>query len=141
MLRSLSVMERFGWCRKDGWNWRNRQWKGHTRAERGNDDADRPGGTSNDCSSRLIVNRGSQELLDEKCGARITGSARFSRPSGPPLRLRIVLVRLRIAKIHKDPVAHILGYKPIKPAYGLGDAFLVRRNDLAQVLTPSFSRS
>ena len=53
------------------------------------------------------------------------------RPHRP---LRVVLMGLRIAKIHQHAVAHVLGHEPAEATHGLGDAFLIGRNDLAQVL-------
>jgi S1-C subfamily serine protease len=41
---------------------------------------------------------------------------------------------LRIAKVHEDAIPHISGDEPAEVAHGLGDAFLIGRNDLAQVL-------
>ena len=41
---------------------------------------------------------------------------------------------LRIAEIDKDAVAHIFRDKAAEAAHDLGDAFLIGRNDLAQVL-------
>ena len=53
------------------------------------------------------------------------------RPYRP---LGIILVRLRIAEIHEHAVAHVLRYEPAEALHGLGDAFLIGGNDLAQVL-------
>ena len=47
--------------------------------------------------------------------------------------LRIVLMGLRIAEIDEDAVAHILRHEAAEALHGLGDAFLIGRNDLAQV--------
>jgi hypothetical protein len=41
---------------------------------------------------------------------------------------------VRIAKIHEDAISHISGDKTAEVAHGLGDAFLINRNDLSQVL-------
>jgi hypothetical protein len=48
--------------------------------------------------------------------------------------LRVVLMRLRIAKINQHAVAHVFRHEPAEAAHGLGNAFLIGRNDLAQVL-------
>jgi len=40
---------------------------------------------------------------------------------------------LRISEIDEHAVAHIFGHKPAVAAHGLGDAFLIRRNNLTQV--------
>src|SRR5262249_9026202 len=45
----------------------------------------------------------------------------------------IVLVRLGVAEIYEDPIAHVLRYEPAEALHGFGDALLVDRNDLAQV--------
>ena len=51
-------------------------------------------------------------------------------PDGP---LGVVLMGLRIAEIDEHAVAHIFGHEPAEATHGLGDAFLVGRNDFAQV--------
>ena len=48
--------------------------------------------------------------------------------------LGVVLVRLRIAEVDEHAVAHVLRHEPAEAAHGLGDALLIGRNDLAQVL-------
>src|SRR5262249_20086328 len=48
--------------------------------------------------------------------------------------LGIVLVGQRITKIYEDTVAHVSRHETIEPVHDLGDAFLIRRDDLAQVL-------
>src|SRR5262249_40649807 len=55
------------------------------------------------------------------------------KPS-PSRSLAAVLRGPRIAKVHEDAIPHISGDEPAEAAHGLGDAFLVGRNDLAQVL-------
>ena len=52
------------------------------------------------------------------------------RPHRP---LGIVLVRLRIAEIDEHAVAHVLRDEAAEALHGLGDAFLIGRDDLAQV--------
>jgi len=47
--------------------------------------------------------------------------------------LGIVLMREGIAKIHQNTVAHVSRHESIKPVHSLGDAFLMRKNDPAQV--------
>ena len=53
------------------------------------------------------------------------------RPHRP---LGVVLMGLRVAEIHEDAVAHVFRHEAAEAAHGLGDAFLIGRNDLAQVL-------
>ena len=53
------------------------------------------------------------------------------RPHRP---LGVVLMRLRIAEIDEHAVAHVFRHEAAEAAHGLGDAFLIGRNDLAQVL-------
>ena len=53
------------------------------------------------------------------------------RPYSP---LGIVLMGLRIAKVDQNAVAHVLRHEAAEAPHSLGDAFLIRRNDLAQVL-------
>ena len=48
--------------------------------------------------------------------------------------LGVVLMGLRIAEVDQDAVAHVLRHEPAEALHGLGDAFLIGRNDLAQVL-------
>src|SRR5262249_38719374 len=47
--------------------------------------------------------------------------------------LCVVFMRLRITKVHKDTIAHVLRYKAAEALNGLGDALLIGRNDLAEV--------
>ena len=69
-----------------------------------------------------------------------SGSGVASRPTASmtasPARaaLGIVLMRLGIAEIYQHAVAHTLGDKPAKAADGVGDAAVVRTDDLAQIL-------
>ena len=53
------------------------------------------------------------------------------RPYRP---LGIVLMGLRIAEVDEHAVAHVLRHEPAEALDGLGDALLIGRNDLAQVL-------
>jgi hypothetical protein len=46
----------------------------------------------------------------------------------------VVLMGLGITKIHERTIAHVFRDEPVEAANGLGDAFLVRRNDLSQIL-------
>ena len=48
--------------------------------------------------------------------------------------LSIIFVGLRIAEVDEHPVAHVLRHEPAEALHGLGDAFLIGRNDLSQVL-------
>jgi Adenylate and Guanylate cyclase catalytic domain len=48
--------------------------------------------------------------------------------------LSIVLMGLRIAEIHKHPIAHVLRYEPAEALHSLGNTALVRTNDLTQVV-------
>ena len=45
----------------------------------------------------------------------------------------IAAVSALIAKIHEDTVTHVSRHESIKPVHSFGDAFLTRKNDLAQV--------
>ena len=47
--------------------------------------------------------------------------------------LCVVLVRLGVAEVDQDPVAHVLRYEAAEALHGLRDALLIGRNDLAQV--------
>ena len=62
------------------------------------------------------------------------GHRRDQLKPSPYRPLGVVLMGLRITKIHEDAVAHISGDEPAELAHGLGDTFLIGRNDLAQVL-------
>ena len=53
------------------------------------------------------------------------------RPHG---LLSVMLVRLRIAEIGEDPVAHIFGHETTEAAHRLGDASLIGGDDLTHVL-------
>ena len=54
--------------------------------------------------------------------------------------LCVVLVRLRIAEVDEDPVAHVLRYEATEALHGLRDALLIGRNDLAEVFRVHASR-
>ena len=54
--------------------------------------------------------------------------------SGPHRPLGVILMGLRIAEIDEHAVAHVFRDETAEAAHGLGDAFLIGRNDLAQVL-------
>ena len=43
-------------------------------------------------------------------------------------------MRLGIPEIDEHAVAHVFRHEPTEAAHGLGNAFLIGRNDLAQVL-------
>ena len=53
------------------------------------------------------------------------------RPYGS---LGIVFVRLRVAEVHEHTIAHVFRHEPTGASHGLGDALLIRGDDLAQVL-------
>ena len=53
------------------------------------------------------------------------------RPYRP---LGVILMRLRIAEIDEHAVAHVFRHEAAKALHSLGDAFLIGRNDLAQIL-------
>ena len=52
----------------------------------------------------------------------------------PYCSLGVILMSLRIAKIDEDAVTHIFGHEAAEALDGLGDALLIGRNNLAQVL-------
>jgi hypothetical protein len=54
--------------------------------------------------------------------------------SSPHRSLGFIFVSLRIAPINRHAVAHIFRHEPAEAAHGLVNAFLIGRNDLAQVL-------
>ena len=54
--------------------------------------------------------------------------------------LCIVLVRLRIAEIDQNPIAHVLRYEAAEALHGLRDALLVGRDNLAEVFRVHASR-
>jgi len=56
------------------------------------------------------------------------------RQPAPRRALGVVLVRLRIAKIDQDAVAHVAGDKPAKPFDCLSDAAMVGAENPAQIL-------
>jgi hypothetical protein len=43
-------------------------------------------------------------------------------------------MRLRIAEVNQHAVAHVFRHEPAKATHGLGNARLIGRNDLAQIL-------
>jgi hypothetical protein len=47
--------------------------------------------------------------------------------------LRVVFMRLRIPEVDQDTVAHILRHKAAEAAHRVGNAFLIGRNDLAEI--------
>jgi hypothetical protein len=60
---------------------------------------------------------------------------RFDELEPSPYRpLGIILVRLRVAEVHKHAVTHVLRYEAAEALHSLGDTLLIARNDLAQVL-------
>ena len=72
--------------------------------------------------------------LQRQRGVLSAAHRRDQLQPGPHRPLGVVLVGLRIAEIDEHAVAHVFGDEPAEAAHGLGDAFLIGRNDLAQVL-------
>ena len=70
-----------------------------------------------------------QILMRRQAGDRLD-----HRQSGAYRPLGIVLVRLRVAKIDQDAVAHVLGDKTVETADRLGDGPVVAAEQLAQIL-------
>src|SRR5262249_54859797 len=67
--------------------------------------------------------------------ARLEPTNRHNQLEPSPYRsLGVVLMGPRIAKVHEDAVPYISGDEPAEVAHGLVDAFLIGRNELAQVL-------
>src|SRR6266436_2148184 len=65
--------------------------------------------------------------------ARLEPSQRRNQLKPSPYRsLGVVLMGLRIAKVHEDAIPQISGDEPAEVAHNLGDAFLIGGNDLAQ---------
>jgi hypothetical protein len=56
------------------------------------------------------------------------------RDAGPNCTLGVILMRCRIAEVNQHTIAHISGDEASEATHGLGDAPLVGRNHLAQVL-------
>ena len=96
---------------------------------------------------RLLLSRTrSDQVADDHqpgrdADAGLQGSAGLQRSHGcdqlqprSHRPLGVVLMRLRIAEIDEHPVAHVLRHEPAEALHGLGDALLIGRNDLAQVL-------
>ena len=48
--------------------------------------------------------------------------------------LGVIFVGLRETEVDKNPIAHVLRNEAAEALHGVGDAFLIGRNDLAQVL-------
>jgi hypothetical protein len=48
--------------------------------------------------------------------------------------LCVVLMGAGITKIREDTITHISRHEPVETVHGVGNAFLIGRNDLAQVL-------
>ena len=66
---------------------------------------------------------------------RLEPSHRVNESKAGPYRLLgIILVRLRVAEIHKHPIAHVLGDKAAEAGDRLGDAAMIHADDLAQIL-------
>src|SRR5262249_42069006 len=95
-----------------------------------------------DDAALLRFSRSDQVPDDNEAGrnadAGLQGSARGERTdstnqlqSGPHCPLGIVLMRLGIAEIDEDTVAHIFGHEPAEAAHRLSDAFLISGDDLS----------
>ena len=116
------------------------------RVRLGNALADAPQGSASRRRPLLLSLTRSDQIADDDesgCNAdtglqRSVGLERTDRcnqlQSGPYRPLGVVLVGLRVAEIHQHAIAHVLRHEPAEAAHGLGDAFLIGRNDLAQVL-------
>jgi hypothetical protein len=63
-------------------------------------------------------------------GKAVLGDATRSRAHGS---LCVVLVRLRVAKVNQDPIAHVFRHEATEALHRLRDALLIGRNYLAQV--------
>src|SRR5262249_29948564 len=53
--------------------------------------------------------------------------------TGPYRPLGVVLMRLRVAEIHEDAIAHVLGNEPAQALHGLCKPLLIARDGLVQV--------
>ena len=84
-------------------------------------DDDQPGG---DPDARLELDGFDIEATDSVDHAQ-------PRPDRP---LGVVLMRLRVAEIDQDAVAHVLGDKAVELGDDLGDGAVIRGDDLAQIL-------
>ena len=67
-------------------------------------------------------------------GVLSVGHRRDQLQPRPHRPLGVILMGLRIAEINQHAVAHVFRHEAAEAAHGLGDAFLIGRNDLAQVL-------
>src|SRR5262249_36384435 len=68
-------------------------------------------------------------------GTRLELSNYRNQLKASPYRsLSVVLVGMRVTKVNEDTIAHISGDETAEVAHGFRDAFLIRRNDLSQVL-------
>ena len=63
-----------------------------------------------------------------------SGDRRNELESRPDRLLRIVFVSVRIAEVHQDPIAHILGDVPAEPAHGFFGAARISGKDVSQIL-------
>src|SRR4029077_1049201 len=48
--------------------------------------------------------------------------------------LGVVLMRLWISEVDQNPIAHVFRYEAVETLHSVGDALLIRRNDLASIL-------
>ncbi len=67
-------------------------------------------------------------------GASRCAAASDHREPGPDGTLGVVLMRLRIAEINQDTVAHVFGDKPREAADRVGDGAVIGADNLAQIL-------
>jgi hypothetical protein len=67
-------------------------------------------------------------------GASRCAAASDHRKPGPDGTLGVVLMRLRIAEINQDTVAHVFGDKPREAADRVGDGAVIGADNLAQIL-------
>ena len=94
----------------------------------------------------LLRSAGADQIADDH-KARCDAYTRLERRVGlqgaygsnqlqpcPHRPLCVVLVGLGIAEVDQDTIAHVLRYKAAEALHGLGDALLIGRNDLAEVL-------
>jgi hypothetical protein len=77
-------------------------------------------------------------LKGRMCLHAAYGSYKF-KPS-PHGSLGIVLVGLGIPEIDQNAIAHVLRHEAAEALHGVGDALLVGRNDLAEILGVHASR-
>jgi hypothetical protein len=77
--------------------------------------------------------RGDAEPRLQSLGKVEAGDRRYDRKPGPHRPLGVVFMRLGVAEINQDPVAHIFGDKTFEAGDGIGDGAMIRPDDLAQI--------